>query len=120
AVDFYPHKTRDAAGLVFVGRAKLWLYSAEIGCTTAIFFLGGEITVKRNAFYFVVTLAAVSVLFLTACNKKAAKVVPPAAPAPTSPTATLTASPDVIQQGQSTTLTWSTSNASSISIEGDR
>ena len=73
---------------------------------------------KRNAFYFVVTLAAVSVLFLTACNKKAAKVVPPAAPAPTAPSATLTASPDVIQQGQSTTLTWSTNNASSISIEG--
>src|SRR5690348_8105595 len=85
---------------------------------TAIFFLRGEITVKRNAFYFVVTLAAVSVLFLTACNKKAAKVVPPAAPAPTAPSATLTASPDVIQQGQSTTLTWSTINASSISIEG--
>lgn len=65
-------------------------------------------------------LAAVlgGAFMLGACSKKAAKVVPPAPPAPATPTATLAASPDVIQQGQSTQLTWQTSNADSITIDG--
>jgi peptidoglycan-associated lipoprotein len=37
---------------------------------------------------------------------------------PAAPTATLAASPDVIQQRQSTTLTWQTNNASDITIDG--
>lgn len=65
-------------------------------------------------------LAAVlgGALLLGACSKKAAKVVPPAPPAPAAPTATLAANPDVIQQGQSTQLTWQTSNADTITIDG--
>ena len=66
---------------------------------------------------FVVTILGV-VLLSSGCAKKAAKATPPAAPASPTPTATLAASPDVIQQGQSTMLTWSTENASNISIEG--
>lgn len=69
----------------------------------------------------VVTLAAVlaGVLSLAGCSKKAAKATPPSnPPAPPAPTATLAASPDVIQQGQSTTLTWQTQNASDITIQG--
>ncbi len=66
---------------------------------------------------FVVTILGV-VLLSSGCAKKAAKATPPAAPASPTPTATLAASPDVIQQGQSTVLTWSTENASNISIEG--
>jgi peptidoglycan-associated lipoprotein len=59
-------------------------------------------------------------LSLAGCAKKAAKVTPPAppAPAPTAPTATLAANPSIIQPGQSSTLTWQTSNANEISIAG--
>jgi peptidoglycan-associated lipoprotein len=63
-------------------------------------------------------LIAGSVLLLGGCNKKAAKIVPPAPPAPATPTATLAANPSVIGQGQSTQLTWQTTNANSITIEG--
>ncbi len=56
---------------------------------------------------------------LAGCAKKVAKVTPPATPpAPPAPTATLAASPDVIQQGQSTELTWQTKNATDITISG--
>ena len=59
------------------------------------------------------------VLLLGACNKKVAKSVPPSpAPPPAAPTATLTANPNVINQGQSAELKWNTSNADTISIEG--
>ncbi len=64
-------------------------------------------------------IAALSgLLIVTACSKKVAKATPPPPPPPAAPTATLAANPNVIQQGQSTTLTWQTSNADSITIEG--
>jgi peptidoglycan-associated lipoprotein len=66
---------------------------------------------------FVVTILG-GVLMSSGCAKKAAKATPPAAPPSPTPTATLAASPDVIEQGQSTVLTWNTENASNISIEG--
>ena len=59
-----------------------------------------------------------SMLFFSGCNKKAAQATPPAPPAPPAPTATLAASPAAIEQGQSTTLTWQTNNASDINIDG--
>lgn len=56
-------------------------------------------------------------LFLLAgCNKKVAKATPPSPPPPPTPTATLTANPNVLQQGQSTTLTWQTTNADNVAI----
>jgi peptidoglycan-associated lipoprotein len=58
---------------------------------------------------------------MTACGtKKTAKVTPAVTTPPplVAPTATLSASPDVIQQGQSTMLTWNTSDAADITIEG--
>jgi peptidoglycan-associated lipoprotein len=65
------------------------------------------------------SLAVLAAVLSTGCAKKVAKVQPPAAPpAPATPTATLTANPDVIQQGQQTTLTWQTSNANDITIAG--
>src|SRR5579863_2951002 len=58
-------------------------------------------------------------LSFAGCSKKAAQATPPTPPPPpAAPTATLAASPDVIQQGQSTTLTWQTNNASDITIDG--
>jgi peptidoglycan-associated lipoprotein len=67
----------------------------------------------------ILVVAALS--FLVACSSKkltqVTKVaVPP--PAPPAPTATLSASPDVLQQGQSSVLSWQTSNATDINIEG--
>jgi peptidoglycan-associated lipoprotein len=56
---------------------------------------------------------------LGACAKKAAPPPPPPPP-PTapSPTASISVSPDTIQQGQSATLTWQTTNATDVSIDG--
>lgn len=59
-----------------------------------------------------------AILFLGACHKKAAPPPPPPPPPPPTPTATLTANPETIDKGQSATLTWQTSNATDISIEG--
>lgn len=69
----------------------------------------------------VATLATIlaGVVSFAGCSKKAAKATPPSnPPAPPTPTATLAASPATIQQGQSTTLTWQTQNASDITIQG--
>lgn len=60
----------------------------------------------------------VGVLSLAGCNKKAAKATPPSPPPPVAPTATLAANPAVVEQGQATTLTWNTENASDIAIAG--
>ena len=74
-------------------------------------------TQKRlKAFGVLVTLAVV--LSLAGCNKKVAKATPPTPPPPPAPTATLAANPSVIQQGQSTTLAWQTTNANDITIPG--
>jgi peptidoglycan-associated lipoprotein len=65
-------------------------------------------------------LALSGALILTACGtKKVTQVATPQTPQPpAAPTATLSASPNVIQQGQSTQLTWQTSNATDITIAG--
>jgi len=55
---------------------------------------------------------------LGACAKKAAPPPPPPPPPPASPTAAISVSPDTIQTGQSATLTWQTSNATDVSIDG--
>jgi len=68
---------------------------------------------------FALLAALAAVLSLAGCAKKAAKVTPPPPPAPpAAPTATLAANPSVIQQGQSSVLTWQTSNATEITIAG--
>ena len=67
----------------------------------------------------VVVFFAVGVaLTLAGCAKKTsvAKTVP--APPPPAPSASLAASPDDVQAGQSATLTWTTDNATQISISG--
>jgi peptidoglycan-associated lipoprotein len=64
----------------------------------------------------VVALAAFAML--GACAKKAAPPPPPPPPAPAAPTAAISVSPDTIQKGQSATLTWQTSNATDVSVDG--
>jgi peptidoglycan-associated lipoprotein len=59
-----------------------------------------------------------TIMFLGACAKKAAPPPPPPPPAPTAPTASLSANPNTLAKGQSTTLTWQTTNATDIGIDG--
>jgi peptidoglycan-associated lipoprotein len=67
---------------------------------------------------FATVTALCAVLMLSACAKKAAPPPPPPPPPPASPTAAISVSPDTIQTGQSATLTWQTSNATDVSIDG--
>ena len=71
---------------------------------------------KLNTLVFAGLLAGV--LSFAGCNKKAAKATPPSPPPPAAPTATLAANPAVIEQGQTTTLTWDTQNATDVTIDG--
>jgi peptidoglycan-associated lipoprotein len=72
---------------------------------------------KINLFTWIALLT--TAFALAGCSKKVAKATPPSPPPPpAAPTATLAAAPDVIQQGQSTTLTWQTQNANDITISG--
>jgi peptidoglycan-associated lipoprotein len=64
-----------------------------------------------------IVLALSGIVFLGACHKKQAPPPPPPPPPPAAPTATLTANPDTINYGQSTTLTWQTTNATEVSID---
>jgi peptidoglycan-associated lipoprotein len=72
------------------------------------------------------TLCLVAVVIMgTGCAKKVTpppavpktEAPPPAPPTP-APTIALSASPAAIEKGQSSTLTWSTTNASSVTISG--
>ena len=64
----------------------------------------------------IVTLAMI--VFLGACAKKVAPPPPPPPPAPNAPTASLSANPNTVDAGQPTTLTWQTTNATDVSIDG--
>lgn len=58
-----------------------------------------------------------AIVMFSACHRtKVASTVPPP-PAPATPTASLTATPQVIEKGQSITLSWETTNATEVSID---
>jgi len=59
-----------------------------------------------------------AVMLLGACKKKAAPPPPPPPPSSPAPSASLSASPNTINKGESTTLTWQTTNATDVSIDG--
>ena len=61
--------------------------------------------------------ALAAILLLGACHKKQPPPPPPPPPPPAAPTASLTASPESVDKGQSSTLTWQTSNATDVSID---
>ena len=72
-----------------------------------------------NRFKLLSTVVLTAMLFLTACSgKKITTTKAPSAPPPVAPTATLAATPNVIEQGQSTTLSWQTTDATEITIAG--
>jgi peptidoglycan-associated lipoprotein len=65
------------------------------------------------------TVALAVVLTVSACGKKKEAPPPPPPPPPApSPTASLTANPNAITAGQSTTLIWRTDFATDVSIDG--
>jgi len=60
-----------------------------------------------------------TIMFLSACARhKLPPPPPPAPPAMTAPTASLSANPNTLDPGQPTTLTWQTTNATDVSIDG--
>jgi peptidoglycan-associated lipoprotein len=59
-----------------------------------------------------------AILMLGACKKKVAPPPPPPPPPPPAPTASLSANPNSIDKGMSTTLSWQTTNATDVSIAG--
>jgi peptidoglycan-associated lipoprotein len=59
-----------------------------------------------------------AIMMLGACKKKAAPPPPPPPPPPPSPTASISANPNSVDKGMSTTLTWQTTNATDVSIDG--
>ena len=75
----------------------------------------------KQARRFVVPVAVFAmVLMLGACGKKPVKTAPPPpppSPSP-SPTASLSANPNSVNRGDATTLTWETTNATDVQIDG--
>jgi peptidoglycan-associated lipoprotein len=65
----------------------------------------------------VAAMASLMVLATAGCKKKPV-APPPPPPPPPQPTASLTANPNSIQRGESTTLTWQTTNATDVTLEG--
>jgi peptidoglycan-associated lipoprotein len=68
--------------------------------------------------WFALVAALGAVMMLGACHKKAAPPPPPPPPPPPSPTASISVNPNTIQAGQSATLSWQTTNATDVSIDG--
>jgi len=75
--------------------------------------------VKQQQLKWVTLVIALgAVLMLGACKKKQPPPPPPPPPPPAAPTASLSANPNTVERGQPVTLTWETSNATDISIDG--
>lgn len=76
---------------------------------------------NRNCMKWALTVVVLSMMIIvSACGGKKSAPPPPAPPPPppAAPTATLTANPNTVSAGQPTTLSWQTSNASDVSIDG--
>ena len=79
--------------------------------------LEDEVNHKSTKWVFLLLVVG-AMLFAGACKKKVQPAPAPPPPPPPAPTATLTANPATVQKGQSVTLTWETTNATDVSIEG--
>src|ERR1700684_638274 len=67
---------------------------------------------------FLLMVALSALLALGACGKKATPPPPPPPPPPPAPTASISVNPNTIQAEQSASLTWQTTNATDVSIDG--
>jgi peptidoglycan-associated lipoprotein len=68
--------------------------------------------------WFTLVVALGAVMMLGACKKKAAPPPPPPPPPPPAPTASISVDPNSVQKGQSATLSWQTTGATDVSIDG--
>ena len=73
---------------------------------------------QHNLKWLFLMVALCAFLALGACKKKAAPPPPPPPPPPAAPTASISVNPTSIQAGQSASLSWQTSNATDVSIDG--
>jgi len=73
---------------------------------------------QSNVQWFKLILALGALLTVGACAKKAAPPPPTPPPPPPAPTASISVNPNSIQAGQSASLSWQTSNATDVSIDG--
>jgi len=73
---------------------------------------------QRRLKWIMLVFALSAIMTLGACKKKVAPPPPPPPPPAAAPTASLSASPNTVDKGGSTTLTWQTTNATDISIDG--
>jgi len=73
---------------------------------------------QLNMKWILLMMALGALLMLGACGKKAAPPPPPPPPPPAAPTASISVDPNTIQAGGSASLTWQTSNATDVSIDG--
>jgi peptidoglycan-associated lipoprotein len=87
--------------------------SVEITELELALILGGHEVNSHKKWVLGVVLSALLVLAV-GCKKKQ----PPPPPPPPPVTATLSANPATIQSGQSSTLTWSTQNATDVTLDG--
>jgi len=65
-----------------------------------------------------VFLMLFALLTIGGCKNKVQPAPPPPPPSPPAPTASISVSPSSIQAGQSASLTWQTTNATDVSIDG--
>ena len=76
---------------------------------------------RKPANYAFLTLVMLLLILAGGCKKKAPVAPPPPPPPPpapaAAPTVTLSADPITIERGQSSTLTWKTTNATNVSID---
>jgi len=73
---------------------------------------------QQRTKYFLLVVGLGALLTLGACGKKAAPPPPPPPPPPPLPTASISVSPNTIQAGQSASLSWQTTDATDVSIDG--
>jgi peptidoglycan-associated lipoprotein len=74
--------------------------------------------VKLRMKWFALVVTVGAIMMLGACKKKAAPAPPPPPPPPAAPTASIAVNPASIEAGQSASLSWQTSNATDVSIDG--
>ena len=113
----------SAQAFPFIRRSRLGWHSAPPFPLTARHEKGTcfrrEEKVKQQKIKWITLVFLLgAIMMLGACKKKTAPPPPPPPPPPPAPTASLSANPNTIQKGQSTTLSWQTTNAKDVTIDG--
>jgi peptidoglycan-associated lipoprotein len=75
-----------------------------------------NVSAQSKSYFAVSTLAIL--LFIAGCHKKAAPTPAAPPPPPPAPTASISASPNAVERGGTSQLTWRTENATDVTIEG--